>query len=272
MAAATAIALGATSVASAGASFAQAAKQQRQMREAEEAAAKYMDDARKKFSVNFAEQLQVPLEGYEMASDLNRQAVSQNIEALRESGQRAVLGGVAGLQQQAQAGAEQLRMAMQQDLYERDKAIAAEESRLRDIQGEIDLGEAAGAQQAAADAQMMRAQSIQSGLGALASGATSLYEGSDLYKQSKETKLAEKFGKGLTVDQKSALSDKFSNLSRGQRKFLEQADPDTYSPFLQTPEALSKANLASLGGIKKGALGQMKLPKLPTSLPKDRRS
>lgn len=125
MAAATAIALGATSVASAGASFAQAAKQQRQMREAEEAAAKYMDDARKKFSVNFAEQLQVPLEGYEMASDLNREAVAQNIEALRESGQRAVLGGVAGLQQQAQAGAEQLRMAMQQDLYDRDKAISA---------------------------------------------------------------------------------------------------------------------------------------------------
>lgn len=262
MAAATAIALGATSVASAGASFAQAAKQQRQMREAEEAAAKYMDDARKKFSVNFAEQLQVPLEGYEMASDLNRQAVSQNIEALRESGQRAVLGGVAGLQQQAQAGAEQLRMAMQQDLYDRDKAIAAEESRLRDIQGEIDLGEAAGAQQAAADAQMMRAQSIQSGLGALASGATTLYEGSDLYGQSKETKLAEKFGKGLTVDQKSALSDKFSNLSRGQMKFLSQQDPNSYSPFLQTPAALSQAQKTALGGIKKGALGQIPLPKI----------
>jgi X-X-X-Leu-X-X-Gly heptad repeat protein len=262
MAAATAIALGATSVASAGASFAQAAKQQRQMREAEEAAAKYMDDARKKFSVNFAEQLQVPLEGYEMASDLNRQAVAQNIEALRESGQRAILGGVAGLQQQAQAGAEQLRMGMQQDLYERDRAIAAEESRLRDIQGEIDLGEAAGAQQAAADAQMMRAQSIQSGLGALASGATTLYEGSDLYSQSKETKLAEKFGKGLTADQKSALSDKFSNLSRGQMKFLGQQDPNSYSPFLQTPAALAQAQKTALGGIKKGALGQMPLPKI----------
>jgi X-X-X-Leu-X-X-Gly heptad repeat protein len=262
MAAATAIALGATSVASAGASFAQAAKQQRQMREAEEAAARYMDDARKKFSVNFAEQLQVPLEGYEMASDLNRQAVAQNIEALRESGQRAILGGVAGLQQQAQDGAEQLRMGMQQDLYERDRAIAAEESRLRDIQAEIDLGEAAGAQQAAADAQMMRAQSIQSGLGALASGATTLYEGSDLYSQSKETKLAEKFGKGLTADQKSALSDKFSNLSRGQMKFLGQQDPNSYSPFLQTPAALAQAQKTALGGIKKGALGQMPLPKI----------
>jgi hypothetical protein len=235
---------------------------ERLRREADEAAAKYMEDARKKFSVNFAEQLQVPLEGYEMASDLNRGAVAQNIEALKESGQRAILGGVAGLQQQAQVGAEQLRMAMQQDLYERDKAIAAEESRLRDIQAEIDLGEAAGAQQAAADAQMMKAQSIQSGLGALASGATSLYEGSDLYKQSKETKLAEKFGKGLTVDQKSALSDKFSNLSRGQRKFLEQADASTYSPFLQTPAALAQAQKTALGGIKKGALGQMPLPKI----------
>jgi X-X-X-Leu-X-X-Gly heptad repeat protein len=169
---------------------------------------------------------------------------------------------VAGLQQQAQSGAEQLRMAMQQDLYDRDKAIAAEESRLRDIQGEIDLGEAAGAQQAAADAQMLKAQNIQSGLSALASGATTLYEGSDLYGQSKETKLAEKFGKGLTVDQKSALSDKFSNLSRGQMKFLSQQDPNSYSPFLQTPAALSQAQKTALGGIKKGALGQIPLPKI----------
>ena len=108
MAAATAIALGATSVISAGASFKAAMDQERKRREADEAAGKYMEDARKKFSVNFAEQLQVPLEGYEMASDLNRQALAQNTEALKESGQRAILGGVAGLQQQAQAGAEQL--------------------------------------------------------------------------------------------------------------------------------------------------------------------
>ena len=228
MAAATAIALGATSLISAGASFKRSMDEQRKFREAEEAAAGYMDDARKKFSVNFAEQLQVPLEGYEMASDLNRQAVSQNIEALRESGQRAVLGGVAGLQQQAQAGAEQLRMAMQQDLYERDRAIAAEESRLRDIQGEIDLGEAAGAQQAAADAQMMRAQSIQAGLGSLASGVTSLYEGSQLYKGGLSDKVLGKYGADLTPAEMSAVGSRLQGMDQNLLKDLYKKAPSGF--------------------------------------------
>ena len=228
MAAATAIALGATSVASAAASFKASMDQERLRREADEAAAKYMDDARKKFSVNFAEQLQVPLEGYEMASDLNREAVAQNIEALRESGQRAILGGVAGLQKQAQIGAEQLRMNMQQDLYERDKAIAAEESRLRDIQGEIDLGEAAGAQQAAADAQMMKAQSIQSGLGSLASGATSLYEGSQLYKGGLSDKVLGKYGADLTPAEMSAVGSRLQGMDQNLLKDLYKKAPSGF--------------------------------------------
>ena len=257
----TAIAAGSALV-SAGSSFAQAAKQQRKMREAEEAAAKYMDDARKKFTTNFAEQLQVPLEGYEMASDLNRQATQQTLEAMRESGQRAIIGGVAGLQEQAQIGAEQLRMGMQQDLYERDKAIVAEESRLRDIQAELDLTESAGAQQAAADAQALRAQSIESGFGALTSAASTLQEGSELYKQSQGAKMADRFGQGLTGNQKIGLANKFSGLSGGQMRFLRQQDPNSYSPFLQTPAALAQAQKTALGGIKKGALGQMPLPKI----------
>lgn len=255
----TAIAAG-VALASAGSSFSQAAKQQRKMKQAEEAAAKYMEDARKKFSTNFAEQLRVPLEGYEMASNLNKQIAGQSLEAMRESGQRAIIGGVAGLQQQAQAGSEQLRMGMQQDLYERDKAIVSEESRLRDIQAELDLSESAGAQQAAADAQALRAQSIEAGFGALTSAATGLQEGSALYKQTQGAKMADKFGGGLTGNQKTGLADRFSNLSRGQMKFLGQQDPNSYSPFLQTPAALAQAQQTALAGIKKGALGQMPLP------------
>jgi hypothetical protein len=224
----TAIAAGSALV-SAGSSFAQAAKQQRKMREAEEAAAKYMDDARKKFTTNFAEQLQVPLEGYEMASDLNRQATQQTLEAMRESGQRAIIGGVTGLQQQAQAGAEQLRMGMQQDLYERDKAIVAEESRLRDIQADLDLGEAAGAQQAAADAQALRAQSIESGFGALTSAATSLYEGSDLYQKGLSGKVLEKYGSGLTPEQMGVVGSKLNTLDPKTLRKMYRDSPEGFS-------------------------------------------
>ena len=229
MAAATAIISAGIGVASAASSFSQAAKQQRQMKEAGEAAAKYMEDARKKFSTNFAEQLRVPLEGYEMASDINRQTVSQNLDAMRESGQRSIIGGVAGLQQQAQEGAEQLRMGMQQDLYERDKAIVSEESRLRDIQGELDLGESAGAQQAAADAQALKAKSIESGFGSLASTATGLYESSDLYQKGLSGKVLEKYGSGLTPEQMGAVGSKLNTLdSKTLRKLYNDA-PEGFS-------------------------------------------
>lgn len=252
----------ATSLAGAGLSFARSIEEQRKVREAGEAAARYMDDARKQFSVNFAEQLQVPLEGYKMATDLNTQAVSQNIEALRESGQRAILGGVAGLQQQALTGAEQLRMSLQQDLYQRDKMVTDEESRLRDIQAEIDVAEATGAQQAAADAELRRAAALESGIGSLAQAGSTIFEGAQLYKQTQGADLANKFGEGLTGQQKSNLADKFSSLSKGQRKFLEQADPSLYSPFLKTPANMLSDQRAALGGIKKGALGNIPLPKI----------
>lgn len=255
-----------TSLIGAGLSFAQAADEKRKFKEAQEAAARYMDDARKKFETNFAEQLQVPLEGYQMAAEMNTQAVAQALEAMRESGQRSIIGGVAGLQQQAQAGAEQLRMSLQQDLYQRNKMVADEESRLRDIQAEIDVAEATGAQQAAADAELRRAAALESGIGALAQAGSTVFEGADLYSRTKGGALANKFGAGLTGEQKSNLADKFSNLSRGQRKFLEQADPSLYSPFLQTSGKLLTDQKSAVSGIKsevkRNPLNLIPLPKI----------
>ena len=182
---ATAIAAG-TQVAGAAASFAQAAKNNRLRREAEEAAKKYMEDAVKAYKTNYAEDIQVPLEGYERAAEMNTQAAAQALEAMRESGQRAVIGGVAGLQQQAQQGSEELRMSMQQDLYSRNLRIAEEEANIRDRLAELDLNQATGAQEAAADARVMGAQSIQSGFSNLAGAGSTIYEGSELYKNADE--------------------------------------------------------------------------------------
>lgn len=265
VATATAIAAGSALVGS-GLSFAQAAAEKRKYKEAGEAAARYMDDARKKFETNFAEQLQVPLEGYQMAAEMNTQAVAQALEAIRESGQRSIIGGVAGLQQQAQAGAEQLRMSLQQDLYQRDKMIADEESRLRDIQADLDVTEATGAQQAAADAQNRMTSAIQSGIGGIAQAGSTIFEGSDLYKQTQGAKLADKFGAGLTGEQKINLSKKFSNLSRDQRNFLKDADADLYSPFLQTSGNLLTDQRSAVSGIKsevkRNPLNLIPLPKI----------
>lgn len=182
MAAATTIIAAGTQLAGAGASFAQAAKNNRLRREAESAAKKYMEDARNAYKINFAEAVQVPMEGYEMAADLSNRALSQGIEALRESGQRAVIGGVAGLQKQAQEGAEELRLNLQQDLEERNRMIIGEEANIRDRLAGLDLNMATGAQQASADAQALQAQSLESGISSLAGAGNTLFESSELYK------------------------------------------------------------------------------------------
>lgn len=258
----TAIAAG-TALAGAGVSFARAAQDKRLMNEAQEEAARLIDEARNKFEVNFAEQLQVPLEGYRMAAEVNNQAVSQALEAMRESGQRSIIGGVAGLQQQAQAGSEQLRLAMQNDLFARDKMVADEASRLRDIQGEIDFAEATGAQEAAADAQMRMAANIQGGVDGLMSAGTSIGEDLDLFKGNKASQMANKFGENLTGDQKINLKKRFEGLSRDQMKFLQEQDPETYSPFLQNSFQMNLDQGAAVGGLKTSALGGRRMSGLP---------
>jgi hypothetical protein len=184
---AAAIAAG-TQLVGAGASFAQAAKNNRLRRESEEAAKKYLDQAIKSYKTNYAEDIQVPLEGYERAAEMNTQAAGQALEAMRESGQRAVLGGVAGLQQQAQLGSEQLRLAMQGDLYNRNLMIAEEEANIRDRLANLDLAQATGAQQAAADARVMGAQSVESGLANLAGAGATIFEASELYRNAEDQK------------------------------------------------------------------------------------
>lgn len=184
-AAAAAISAG-TQLVGAAASFAQAAKNNRLKREAENAAKKYMEDAVKAYKTNYAEDIKVPLEGYERAEEINTQTASQALEAMRESGQRAVIGGVAGLQQQAQQGSEALRMSMQEDLYNRDLRIAQEEASIRDRLAQLDLDQATGAQNAAADAQAMRAKSVESAFGNIAGAGSTIYEASELYRKNKD--------------------------------------------------------------------------------------
>ena len=188
MAAATAIITTGLALGSAGASFAQASKQNRLEKEASEAAAKYMEEAKKKFDVNYMEGVQVPLEGYETATRMNQASAAQSLEALKESGQRALIGGVGRIQEQSMLGAEQLRRSLQQDLYNRDIAVAKEASGNRDTLAEIDLSSAVGAQQAVADAQAKKIASIESGFSTLSDASTELMKRQDLYKEDKKNK------------------------------------------------------------------------------------
>ena len=152
----------------AGASFAQAGASKRAQRDAESKADMMMRTARKRLGVNYFEELSIKKEPYELQREALLQQGATALQAAQEGDQRGVAA-TAGRLQQAQTAAQgQVRTAMGQELTALDKAVAEEDSRLRDLNVQLDLGEIAGAQQAAADAeQRAQAQTAQGIQGAV---------------------------------------------------------------------------------------------------------
>jgi hypothetical protein len=151
-----AISLAATA-ASTGMSFAQAGKQKQAQRNAERDADQAMQEARKKLEINFYDSLGIQKEPYELEREAllsqGAQAIQAGVES--ERGAAATAGRIQMAQQEGQAG---VRSAMGQELSALEKLSAQEESRLRDIGTQLDLGEVEGAQLAAANAQELKTQ------------------------------------------------------------------------------------------------------------------
>jgi len=152
---------------SAGMSFSQANKQKKAQQRAEEEADRAMEAARGKLDVNFAEQMSIKKEAYDLEREAMLSAGAQATEAGIESerGSAATAGRVYAAQQQGQAG---IRGAMADEMTNIENAIIEEDSRLRDLDVALDLEEVAGNQQAASDAQRAanaaRQQGVQSTL------------------------------------------------------------------------------------------------------------
>ena len=96
----------------------------------------------KKLNVNFYENLSINKEAYELEREALLSAGAQATAAGAESerGAAAVAGRVLAAQNQAQA---QDRVAMSTEQKELEALIAKEDSRLRDVQGQLDLEEVA---------------------------------------------------------------------------------------------------------------------------------
>tara|TARA_S200002703_G_scaffold51413_1_gene44658 strand:+ start:1162 stop:2253 length:1092 start_codon:yes stop_codon:yes gene_type:complete len=195
MAGFTAIATGIGIAATAGTtigSFAQAGEQARLKKEAEEAASKAMDEARKKLDVNYYEQLGIQKEPYELAA---RNILAQGAlatQALTEGDERSLAAGVGRVQLAQQAGQEKVATAMQQEKAQLDKLVAGEDTRLRDIGIQLDTMEAQGAQQAASDAARAEAQAIQQGFAGLTSLGTQVASLAPLYAKTPEVRAADR--------------------------------------------------------------------------------
>lgn len=190
MAAFTTIAAGIGLAATAGSttmSFLQAGKQKEAMRNAERDADEAMQAARKKLETNFYAQQAIKKEPFELEREALLSAGAQAIQAGVESerGAAATAGRVQMAQQEGQAG---VRTAMGQELMTLENKQLAEESRLRDIGAQLDLGEVEGAQLAAANASELAAQATQQGMQGVTSMAQQLSSFAPLYERSQSAK------------------------------------------------------------------------------------
>ena len=174
MAALTSIAAGigiASSLGGAGMSFAQANKQKKLERQAVQEADKAMASARARLDVNYMNALSVQKEPYELQREAMLSQGTQATDAAQESerGAASTAGRVQMAQNEAQGG---IRTEMGKELTEIERLKVAEESRLRDLQTQLDLGEVEGKQIEARNAAEMAAQATTQGFEGLTSAAT----------------------------------------------------------------------------------------------------
>jgi hypothetical protein len=160
---ATATGIAASAVGS-GMSFAEANKQKKAQRSAEEAASKAIEAARKKLEVNVYDALGIQKTPYELEREAMLSAGAQATEAARES-ERGVAATAGRVYAGQQAGQADVQTRMGQEMLGLEKLSAQEESRLRDLGVNMDMMEAQGAQMAAAQAEEQAAQATAQGIG-----------------------------------------------------------------------------------------------------------
>tara|TARA_R110000803_G_scaffold145933_1_gene211703 strand:- start:656 stop:1486 length:831 start_codon:yes stop_codon:yes gene_type:complete len=130
-------------------SFAEKAKQENKARKAQAKADEMLSEARAKLQINFADALSIAKEPYERQREAMLSAGAQVMEQAVESerGAAATAGRVLAMQQEGQG---QIRDQQSRDIFNLEAMQAEEDSRLRDVNAQLDLGEVEGAQLAAA--------------------------------------------------------------------------------------------------------------------------
>lgn len=206
MGVATAVAIGglAVSAASATASFVQAGKQNKAQKAAEAKAAEAMAEARKKLEINFAENLSIQKEPFELEREamLSQGALAMQAGVESDRGAEATAGRLQMAQNVGQAG---VRGAMGQELMNIEQQIINEDSRLRDIGVQLDLGEVEGAQLAARDAQEAKAAAIAEGV---QSATSALQQGLNMIPLFEESAASTQLDKIQKAATKAGLSQK----------------------------------------------------------------
>ena len=135
------------------------------------------------------------------------QAGATALDAAREGDQRGVAATAGRLQQAQNQAQAQTRAAMSKEQQAIEMAVAKEDSRLRDLNVQLDLGEIEGQQRAAADAQRMAAASTQAGISAAGTALQTGLSQIPLYQQNTALQKAALGNTQLTADEFAAIGN-----------------------------------------------------------------
>jgi len=250
-----------------GASFLQAGQQRKAEEAAKRQAERAMAEARKKLEVNYLDALAIQKEPYELEREALLVAGAQAVEAARES-ERGAAAGVGRIQLAQQKGQQAIRSAMGKEMTALDRAAAAEESRLRDVGVQLDLGEVAGAQMAARDAGQAAAAAQTQGFQQLASLGAGVLSATDLYSKSPEAKAqAQAQRQAVRADKKlymqgAGAGKGFLGIGTGYNKataptitgMTPSSDPTSFLPFNVQTTDVNRRDLA-LANLQKKQFG-----------------
>ena len=181
-----------------------------------------MSAARKKLETNFMDVLAINKEPFERQREALLSAGAQALEAGIESerGGAATAGRLLAAQNEAQG---QVRDAQSDRLFDLEAAQAEEDSRLRDIGVQLDLGEVAGAQDAAAASADKAAMMTNQGLQGVVNTAAAIGSTAPLYAKSgaaRQAAVINRQGGGQdavnakTMDLSNANSERFKTTDK----------------------------------------------------------
>ena len=127
------------------------------------------------------EGLSIQKEPYELAREASLVAGTQALQAGVEGDERGAAATAGRVFMGQLAGQERVRTAMGQELQDIELAKIKEEARLADLGMGLSLEEAAGAQDAAANAEALRAQAVQQGFEGLIQAGATVAQAAPLY-------------------------------------------------------------------------------------------
>ena len=194
------------------ASFIQAGDQKKKQKQAEADAEKAMAEARKKTDVNFYEELAINKEAYTAQREAMLSAGAQAIEAGKES-QRGLAAAVGRTQKAQEVGQAKIREAEIADVNKLEQLVAKEESRLRDVGIQLDLGEAAGAQVAAQQFAEQSQASTMQGVAGIGQTVQAGLQMVPLYQQNKAIKGLDKAAEGVGMSSQDFLKSKATQIT-----------------------------------------------------------